>query len=224
MMQPTSPVTTPAVSILFILSKDIHLKIIHVLVGSQGSSAGIVTIMGAGRSWVQFSAVARDFALLPNIKTCSFPHPWVKVARVRSWPFPPHCTVMLPYALIQNPRFTVAPPEFENYGNKRFISFKIRTKRERAVTWWNPAPQTCPVLDSSSFAIVHQLPCRTCLNSASSILVVLISCCDVAVFVFRKPLFMYVTLISCYICYAQRGKMLNEPKKKKKKKQNMLWQ
>jgi hypothetical protein len=39
----------------------------------------------------------------------------------------------------------------ENYINKRFISFKTRAKRERAVTWWNPAAQTRPVLDLPFF-------------------------------------------------------------------------
>ena len=34
----------------------------------------------------------------------------------------------------------------------------MRAKRERAITWWNPAAQTCPVLDSSSFVRVPTLP------------------------------------------------------------------
>jgi hypothetical protein len=33
------------------------------------------------------------------------------------------------------------------------------------------------------------LPHKTCLNSASNILTVHISCCSIVVFVFRKPLF-----------------------------------
>jgi hypothetical protein len=34
----------------------------------------------------------------------------------------------------------------------------MRTKRERAVTWWNPAAQTRPVFDSSSFVPALTLP------------------------------------------------------------------
>jgi hypothetical protein len=73
--------------------------------------------------------------------------------------------------------------------NKRFITFKTRAKRERAVSWWNPAAPVCPVLDSSSFAPIHTLPRGTCLRSASSVLAVHIICYDITVFVFRKPLF-----------------------------------
>jgi len=47
----------------------------------------------------------------------------------------------------------------------------------------------CPVFDSSSSVPIPILPCRICLHSASSILAVHISCCIIAVFVFRKPLF-----------------------------------
>jgi hypothetical protein len=80
--------------------------------------------------------------------------------------------------------------KLENYRNKRFIGFKTCDKREWAVTWWNPAAQTCPVLDLSYLGPpVLVLPHRTCLHSASSVLTVHISCCDITVFVFRKPLF-----------------------------------
>jgi hypothetical protein len=44
--------------------------------------------------------------------------------------------------------------KFENLINKRFMSFKTRAKRDRAVTWWNTAAQMRPVLDSSSFVSV----------------------------------------------------------------------
>jgi hypothetical protein len=44
-----------------------------------------------------------------------------------------------------------------------------------------------------------QLPCRTCLYSATSILAVHISCCVVAVFVFRKPLFITKLLYLCLL-------------------------
>jgi hypothetical protein len=74
----------------------------------------------------------------------------------------------------------------------------MRAKQEQAVTWWNPATQMQPVLDSSSFAPIPMLPRRTCLHSASSILTVHISCRVIAVFVFRKPLFINKTLP--YLC------------------------
>jgi hypothetical protein len=60
-----------------------------------------------------------------------------------------------------DPRIRGLPrPEqkLENYRNKRFISFKTRPKRERAVTWRNPAAQTRPLIDSSSFVPVPALP------------------------------------------------------------------
>jgi hypothetical protein len=81
------------------------------------------------------------------------------------------------------------PKKFENYRNKRFISFKMRAKRVRALTWWNPADLIRPVLDSSFFLPVPRLPRRTCLYSASSVLAVCMICRIVAVFVFREPLF-----------------------------------
>jgi hypothetical protein len=65
----------------------------------------------------------------------------------------------------------------------------MRAKQERAVTWWNPAAQMRQVLDSSSFAPLLTIPRRTCLHSASSVLGVHISCRVIAVFVFRKSLF-----------------------------------
>jgi hypothetical protein len=46
---------------------------------------------------------------------------------------------------------------WKNFGNKRFTSFKTYAKRERVVTWWNPAAQTRSVLDSSSFVPVPTL-------------------------------------------------------------------
>ena len=42
--------------------------------------------------------------------------------------------------------------------NRRFISLKPGAKRERAVTWCNPAAQKRPVLDSSSFVPVPTYP------------------------------------------------------------------
>jgi hypothetical protein len=92
--------------------------------------------------------------------------------------------------------------EYKHIKKKKdiFISFKTHAKRERDITWWNPAAQTCPVLDSSSFAPVLMLSRRICLHSASSILAARISCHVIAVFVFRKHLFVnkhyYI-----YVCY-----------------------
>jgi hypothetical protein len=60
-------------------------------------------------------------------------------------------------------------------------------KEEQAITWCNPAAQTHPVLDSSSFAPILTFPCRTCLHYDSSVLAVHISCRIITVFVFRKP-------------------------------------
>ena len=50
--------------------------------------------------------------------------------------------------------------KLKNKKNKRSISFKTRAKPERAATRWNPAAQTRPVLDSSSFFPVPKLPRR----------------------------------------------------------------
>jgi hypothetical protein len=60
---------------------------------------------------------------------------------------------------------------------------------EQAGTWWNPAAQRCPVLNSHSFVPVLMLPSRTCLHSASTVLDVPISYPVIALFVFKKPLF-----------------------------------
>jgi hypothetical protein len=51
--------------------------------------------------------------------------------------------------------------EFGNKRHKWFVSFKMCAKWEWAITWWNPAAQMRPVLDSSSFATILTLPCRT---------------------------------------------------------------
>jgi hypothetical protein len=75
-----------------------------------------------------------------------------------------------------------------------FISFITRTTRERAVTWWNPAGQTYPVLYSSFFAPVLTLIRRPCPHSATIILPVRIGYRVIALFVFRKPLFNKETL------------------------------
>jgi hypothetical protein len=71
-------------------------------------------------------------------------------------------------------------------------------KREWAITWWNSAAQMRPLFASSSFAPMLMLPHRTCLHSASSVLAVHINCRNIAVFVFRKPLFNNLTLL--YLC------------------------
>jgi hypothetical protein len=77
---------------------------------------------------------------------------------------------------------------------------KMHAKRERTVTWWSPAAQMRPVLDSSSFVPVPMLPRRTCHHSDNSILDVRISCRVIGIFVFRKPLFIKETLpYSCML-------------------------
>jgi hypothetical protein len=96
-------------------------------------------------------------------------------------------------------RFPVAPQKLENYRNKHFVSFETPAKLERVVTCWNPAAQTHPVLDSSAFAPVLKPPHRTCLQSAPSVLTTPINCHVIALFVFRKPLF--IKLYRIYVCY-----------------------
>jgi len=84
------------------------------------------------------------------------------------------------------PRFTTAPQKFGKLKKWTIHKFKTRARRERAVTCWNPAAQTRPVLDSSSFVPVPTPPLRTCQHSASSVLAVRIICCVIAIFLFRK--------------------------------------
>jgi hypothetical protein len=76
----------------------------------------------------------------------------------------------------------------------------MRAKREQGVTWWNPAYQTLPVLDLSFFVPVLTLPHRNCLHSACNVLAVHISYHVIAVFVFRKPLFVNKLYRIC-VCY-----------------------
>jgi hypothetical protein len=66
-------------------------------------------------------------------------------------------TVVPPYPLIQLSAVYRGTKTRENYRNKQLMNFKTRAKRERALTWWNPAAQTCPVLDSSFFVPVPTL-------------------------------------------------------------------
>jgi len=74
------------------------------------------------------------------------------------------CTGGPPYPRIQYPRFQLsgvdprAERNLKNWRNKRFISFKTRAKRERAVTWWNPATETRPVLNLPYFVPIPTLP------------------------------------------------------------------
>jgi hypothetical protein len=74
--------------------------------------------------------------------------------------------------------------KMENWRNKRFISFKTRAKLERAVTWWNPALQMHPLLDSSSLDPILMLPRRTWPYSASSVIAIHFSCHVISVFLF----------------------------------------
>jgi hypothetical protein len=88
------------------------------------------------------------------------------------------------------------PKNLENWRNKWFIIFKTCTKQEQTITWWNPATQTCPVLEArtdrnvvkssnlnvpSTWLIffcphTHASP-QTFHHSASTIFTVRISCC-----------------------------------------------
>jgi hypothetical protein len=108
-------------------------------------------------------------------------------------------TVFPSYPLIQYPRITAARKK-KIIKEIRFIRFKMRAKRERALTWWNPATQTHPVLDLSSFVPVTTLPRRICRHSASSVLAVRISCSVMAMSVFRENLFIN-KLYHIYVCY-----------------------
>jgi hypothetical protein len=85
------------------------------------------------------------------------------------------------YAVYRGPK-----KKLKNHKNKWFISFKTRAKREWAVTWWNPAAQTRPALDSSSFVPVPTLSRKLVTILLSSVLAVRISCHVIVVFVFRK--------------------------------------
>jgi hypothetical protein len=103
-------------------------------------------------------------------------------------------TFVPPDPLIQYPQYQLSAVyrDLKKLKNQRivlFVRFIRLAKRERAVTCWNPAAQTRPVLDSSSFDPILKLLYRTSLHFASSVLAVHISCHVIAVFVFRKPLF-----------------------------------
>jgi hypothetical protein len=58
-------------------------------------------------------------------------------------------TVVHAYPLIQYPRIQLSA--VYHAPEKKCKIKEARAKRERAVTWWNPAAQTRPVLDLSSF-------------------------------------------------------------------------
>jgi hypothetical protein len=55
------------------------------------------------------------------------------------------------------PWYTVPPPPNWKIKDKHFISFKMCTNWERAITCWNSVAQTHPVLDLSSFVPVPML-------------------------------------------------------------------
>jgi hypothetical protein len=115
-------------------------------------------------------------------------------------------TGMPPYPPIRYPRFTAARRKLKYWRNKRFVSIKTPAKWEQAVTWWNSAAQTCPVLSSSSFAPILTLPHRTCLHSASSILAVCVSCCVIALF-FPEGSYLSIQL-HCFLCMLHKYSIL----------------
>jgi hypothetical protein len=88
-----------------------------------------------------------------------------------------------------NARHLLLPSTRSNASPFHFWKIHFNIIIPRAVTWWNPVAQTRPVLDSSSFAPVLTHPSRTYLHSASSVLAGNIGCRVMALFVFRKPLF-----------------------------------
>jgi len=65
----------------------------------------------------------------------------------------------------------------------------MRAKRERTVTWWNAAAQTLYEYFVHLSLYPNYPSPQTCHHSVSSVFAVRISCCVIAVFVFRKPLF-----------------------------------
>jgi len=66
-----------------------------------------------------------------------------------------------PYLRFQLSAFYHGPPKiWKNQRNKWFINFKTCAKQEASVTWWNPAAQMHPALDSSSFVPIPTLPCK----------------------------------------------------------------
>jgi hypothetical protein len=77
---------------------------------------------------------------------------------------------------------------WKNQRNKEFISLKTRAKRERA----SSSPNASSTWLIFLFPRTHASP-PTCNHSASSVLAVRISCRVIAVFVFRKPLWMPLT-------------------------------
>jgi hypothetical protein len=132
---------------------------------------------------------------------CQVPPTLLNFNKWRSFLFV--CEVQLRYIRIQKNQYRLkhnyrrAPVSTDSLSvvteawknrNKQFVSFKTRAERERTVTWWNPASQTWPVLDSSSFAPALTLPRRTCHHSATRVLGIHISCRVIGVFMFRKPL------------------------------------
>jgi hypothetical protein len=73
-------------------------------------------------------------------------------------------------------------------------------KQQQAITWWNPAVQTRPVLDSSSFAPALALPRRTCLRSASRFLAVRIFAA-LSQCLFSENPSLSIKLYCIYVCY-----------------------
>jgi hypothetical protein len=115
-------------------------------------------------------------------------------------------TVMPPYPLIQYVRFTMAQKKILNERNKQFISFKTCAKRQRAVTWLNPAAQTCPVLDSSSLSLYPRFPVELAsflllVFSLFTLVAALLQCLcsEILIYQLNCTIFMFVTQISCFI-------------------------
>jgi hypothetical protein len=59
----------------------------------------------------------------------------------------PQYTVVPPYSLIQYPRFTAARIKIGKSKKQTFHKFQNERQMRTAVTWYNPADETRPILN-----------------------------------------------------------------------------
>jgi hypothetical protein len=114
--------------------------------------------------------------------------------------YPGNNHIVPPYSLVEYPRFNATRKTILKLKNKSFVRFKPHANRERDRNVMKSSSPNAPVLHSSFFASVLTLPRRTCHHSASNFLAVRISCRDIAVFVFRRPLLIN-KLYLIFVCY-----------------------
>jgi hypothetical protein len=83
---------------------------------------------------------------------------------------------------------------------KQFISFKTRAKREQAVTWWNPAAQTRPVLTNVPLPPYSRFPVELAsillLSFLLFALVAALSHC-----LCSESAYLSIKLYRIYVCY-----------------------